>query len=123
MASPIILQTGGGNALLIVWAVLIIAWIAGTWKAFQKADQPGWAAIIPIYNFYIMLKIADMEWWWLLVILFVPLVNLYGMYKMHKGVATSFGQGIGFALGLWFLGFIFWPLLGFGDYTHQGSPA
>lgn len=128
--AEIVLQQGGDAGgvfillivLLIALAVFVVA-IAGMWKTFTKAGQPGWAAIVPIYNIYIMLKIGDNEWWWLLVIIFVPIVNLYGLYKMSKGVAEAFGQGIGFALGLWFLGFIFFPLLGFGDYTYQGTDA
>lgn len=39
---------------------------------------------------------------------------------MFKSVADAFGQGIGFTIGLWFLGFIFFPLLGFGDYAYEG---
>lgn len=121
--AEIVLQQGGGGAggvfILLIPLVILVIVIAGVWKTFTKAGQPGWAAIVPIYNLYIMLKIGDNEWWWLLVIIFVPLVNLYGLYKMFKGIAEAFGQGIGFALGLWFLGFIFFPLLGFGDYTYQ----
>lgn len=120
------LQNGGGAGgvgiiLLLLYLAVIVAYVAGAWKTFVKADQPGWAAIIPIYNMYIMLEIGDNEWWWLLVILFVPIVNLYGMYKMFAGVSRAFNQGAGFALGLWFLGFIFWPLLGFGDYDYQAT--
>lgn len=119
------LQNGGsGSVLGIVSAVIAIAItlvvLAGIWKTFQKAGQPGWAAIIPIYNLYVMLKIGRNAWWWVLVILFVPIVNLYGLYKMYRGVSNAFGLGIGTTLGLWFLPFIFWPLLGFGNYRHQG---
>ena len=122
------LQSDGGGGtpgilLLLVGLAVAVAFIAGTWKAFRKAGQPGWAAIIPVYNLYIMLKIGDNEWWWLLVILFVPVVNLYGLYKAFAGVSQAFNQGIGFAFGLWFLSFIFWPLLGFGDYEYQGTTA
>src|ERR1700690_1558250 len=42
------------------------------WKVYQKAGQPGWASIIPIYNAYILLKIAGRPGWWLLLY-FVPL--------------------------------------------------
>jgi hypothetical protein len=28
------------------------------WVVFTKAGQPGWAALIPIYNIYIILKIV-----------------------------------------------------------------
>jgi hypothetical protein len=120
--SSIVLQQTTAIALLLVWLAAVIIIIAGVWKTFTKANQPGWAALIPIYNFYVMLKIGNNEWWWLLVLL-VPLVNLYAMYKIFAGVSRGFGNGVGFALGLWFLGFIFFPLLGFGNYTYQGKPA
>jgi hypothetical protein len=119
------LQNGGGGGELnvafafIALAVAVVV-IAGMWKTFQKAGQPGWAAIIPIYNFYIMLKIGENAWWWVLIILFVPLVNIYGTYRMYAGVSEAFSRGIAFTLGLWFLPFIFFPLLGFGDYEHRG---
>lgn len=124
-ASNVVLQPGNGAGsivFLIVFLILAVASIAGMWKTFTKADRPGWAAIIPIYNLYVMLEIGDNEWWWLLVIMFVPIVNLYGLYRMFSGVSKAFGQGFGFALGLWLLGFVFFPLLGFGDYTYQGPP-
>lgn len=120
------LQNDGGGALgivlLLVYLAVIVAVIAGTWKAFEKADQPGWAAIIPIYNIYIMIKIGGNEWWWL-ILTFIPLINIIALLKISIDVAKGFGQGIGFGLGLSFLSFIFWPLLGFGDYQYQGTPA
>lgn len=103
--------------------LFVIVVIAGVWKTFEKAGEPGWAAIVPIYNVYVMLKIGGNPWWWLLVIMFVPLVNLYGMWKMYSGIASAFGKNTGFTLGLWFLGFIFFPILGFGDSTYEGTPA
>ncbi|WP_228842298.1 DUF5684 domain-containing protein [Halococcus agarilyticus] len=116
---------GGGSALGIVFSLVAIAivllTIAGTWKTFQKANEPGWAAIVPIYNFYIMIKIGGNAWWWLIVF-FIPLVNIVPAIKIPIDVAKAFGQGIGFGLGLGFLSFIFLPLLGFGDYEYQGVP-
>lgn len=121
----VVLQGSGslpGPAFWIVWLALVIIVIGGVWRTFEKAGQPGWASLIPFYNFYIMLKIGDNEWWWLLA-LFVPILNFYAMYKIFAGVAKAFGKGIGWALGLWFLSIVFWPLLGFGDYEYQGPPA
>jgi hypothetical protein len=117
-------QSGGGAGIIVFWVVylaVLAVVIAGMWKTFEKANQPGWAAIIPIYNVYILTKIGGLAWWYLLL-LFVPIVQLYAAYKISRGVAEAFGQGLGFALGLWFLGFIFYPLLGFGDYSYQGTP-
>ena len=113
----------GGSLISLVAIIVALVTLAGQWKTFKKAGKPGWAAIIPIYNFYVMLKIGNNKWWWILIILFIPLVNLYGLYKMMAGVSRAFGHGIGFALGLWFLSFIFWPILGFGDEHYQGPPG
>jgi hypothetical protein len=118
--TTVVLQESAALIVFLIPLVLTVIAIAGVWKTFTKANEPGWAAIIPIYNLYVMLKIGDNEWWWLLVIIFVPIVNIYGTYKMVRGVADAFGQGIGFTLGLWFLGFIFFPILGFGDYSYRG---
>jgi hypothetical protein len=117
-----VLQSGFFSVELALILLFGLISLAGVWMTFTKANQPGWAALIPFFNIYIMLKIGGNEWWWLLV-LFVPIANLYALYKVFSGVARGFGQGIGFALGLWFLGFIFFPLLGFGNYTYQGKPS
>ncbi len=49
-------------AFVFLWYILLV--IAG-WKIFEKAGQPGWKALIPIYNVYILYKIVGMQgWWW-----------------------------------------------------------
>ena len=52
---------------------VIVFMFASMWKLFEKAEQPGWAAIIPIYNTYIMLKIGGKPGWWLLL-MFIPIL-------------------------------------------------
>ena len=112
----------GGIGVLLVQLVILAIVVAGMWKAFEKADEPGWAAIIPIYNVYVMIKISGNEWWWLILLL-IPLINIIAFAKISIDVAKAFGQGLGFGLGLWLLSFIFWPLIGFGDYRYQGGSA
>lgn len=120
LAAP--LQSSDGGSIVRFLFQLLIAGIqiAGMWMVFEKADYAGWKAIIPIYNLYVMLKIGENAWWWL-VLLLVPVVNIYALYKIHAGVARAFGRGIGFGLGLTFLGILFFPLLGFGDYQYRQS--
>ena len=103
--------------ILLVELALIVLIIAGLWKTFAKAGQPGWAAIIPIYNVFILLKIAARPWWWLLLLL-VPLVNIVIAFVVAIDVAKAFGKGAGFGIGLALLGFIFYPILGFGSATY-----
>jgi VIT1/CCC1 family predicted Fe2+/Mn2+ transporter len=104
--------------ILLLQLAIAVLIIAGIWKTFTKAGQPGWAAIIPIFNFYILLKVASRPWWWLLLLL-IPLVNLVVAIIVSIDVAKAFGQGVGFGLGLALLGFIFYPILGFGGATYR----
>ena len=90
------------------------------WKTFAKAGQPGWAAVIPIYNIYVLVvKIADRGVLWVLLGLFIPFALIIPMID----VAEKFGKGMGYGIGLALLGFIFFPLLGFGDAQYRGGGA
>ncbi|MFC4447508.1 DUF5684 domain-containing protein [Halorussus aquaticus] len=106
--------------LLVAYLGILVLTVAGTWKVFQKADQPGWASLIPIYNAYVMLKIGDNPGWYLLLFI-IPIANIYAGWKMYVGVAKAFGKGIGWGVGLWFLPFVFFPLLAFGDASYHGG--
>lgn len=87
-----------------------------------KAGQPGWASIIPIYNVYVLCKIVGKPGWWV-ILMFIPLANLIIAIILMVELAKSFGKGIGYAIGMLLLGFIFIPMPGFGDATYHGSPA
>ena len=43
--------------ILVIFAICIVMIIA-EWKLFKKAGQPGWAAIVPFYNAYVLTKIT-----------------------------------------------------------------
>ena len=105
---------------LLFELALIVFLIAAIWRVFTKAGQPGWAAIVPIYNVYVLLKIVGKPAWWL-ILCFIPLVNFIIAIIIALELAKVFGKGAGFGIGLVFLGFIFYPILGFGDATYQGS--
>jgi hypothetical protein len=97
---------------------VVVLMIVSLWKVFEKAGEPGWAAIIPIYNVIVLLKIIGKPWWWILLLL-IPVVNIVLAVIMYHRVSRSFGQGVGFTLGLIILSFIFIPLLAFGEYSYS----
>jgi len=123
MSSAFLAQSdgGGGSAIgtLFYLAVLVLA-IAGCWRVFAKAGQPGWAVLIPIYNFYVLCGIAGRPGWWVILML-VPLVNIIVLAIVSIDVARAFGQGVGFGIGLLLLSFVFYPILGFGSAQYQGA--
>lgn len=104
----------------LLYFAFIIGVIAAVWKTFEKAGKPGWAAIVPIYNIIIMLEIARKPLWWILL-LFIPIVNLVIIILIMIEIAKNFGKEAGFGIGLAFLGFIFFPILGFGDAVYLGG--
>ena len=93
--------------------------VTAMWKMFEKAGQPGWAAIVPIYNYVIILRMVGKPEWWVLLFL-VPLLNIVIAILVYLELAKSFGKGAGFAVGLIFLGIVFFPILGFGDARYVG---
>lgn len=103
--------------LLVQLAVMIVA-IAGIWKTFEKAGEPGWAAIVPFYNLYVMVQISGKPTWWI-VLFFIPIANIAAAFLIPIAIAEKFGKGAGFGIGLALLGFIFYPMLGFGDAQYN----
>lgn len=114
-------SVGGIMGGLIEIAILVLV-IAGLWKVYVKAGRPGWASLIPIYNAYVLCEIAGKPGWWV-VLMLIPFVNLIIGIIVMIGLAEKFGKGAGFGIGLILLGFVFIPILGFGDATYQGSRA
>jgi hypothetical protein len=118
-------EDGGGIAGLLgslIYFAFIVLLIAAMWKIFAKAGQPGWAAIVPIYNIVVLLQIIGRPLWWI-VLLFIPVANFIVLIISMIDLAKSFGKGTGFAIGLILLGPIFLPLLGFGDARYLGPAA
>jgi len=117
--------SGGGGIgaiiFLIIELAIMVAVVAGIWKVFVKAGQPGWAAIVPFYNIYVITQIAGRPAWWI-VLFFIPIVSLIAAVILMIDVAKAFGKGTGFGIGLALLGIVFFPILGFGDATYQGAP-
>jgi len=102
----------------LVYFLIFVLVIAGMWKVFTKAGQPGWAAIVPFYNIYVLvIEIARKDMVWFLLSIFVPFAVIIPMMD----VAEKFGKSRAYGLGLAFLGFIFWPMLGFSDARYQGG--
>jgi hypothetical protein len=117
------------GVMWLIWLAVIVLVIAGLWKVFVKAGQPGWAAIVPIYNYYILLQIVGRPAWWIAAI-FLPIIPVLGGLAMlvvqiivMNDLSKSFGKDVGFTVGLVLLSPVFVPILGFGDSRYLGPMA
>jgi hypothetical protein len=105
--------------VVIIYLAVIVLIIAGNWMVFTKANEAGWKSIIPIWNMIVLLRIVGRPVWWI-VLLLIPFVNIVVLIIIWRELSRSFGQGVGFTVGLFFLPFIFLPILGFGSSSYHG---
>lgn len=103
-------------------AIIILGLIQtiSMWIIFNKAGQPGWAAIVPYYNMWVLAEVGDKPGWLGLlfcfggVIPFIgPILVLVLWAVISIGVARAFDRGVGFGIGLTIIPFVFYPILAF----------
>lgn len=106
----------------VYWPLLAATFfgLASMWLIYTKAMQPGWAAIVPIYNIYIAVRVARRPVWWVIP-LFIPFVNIVMHVLLSISIARAFGKQTGFTVGLILLPFIFYPILGFGNASYKSA--
>jgi hypothetical protein len=101
---------------LIGYALAVIP----IWAIFAKAGEPGWQALIPIWNTIVLLKIVGKPVWWIVLFL-IPIVNIVFLVLTMHALSLSFGHGAGFTVGLIFLSLIFYYILAFDSSRYQGA--
>ena len=122
-----------GTGLGAMFGFLIFVYIIGlavgiftivcNWKVFKKAGKNGWEAIIPVYNFVVLLEITGLPMWYLFLFL-VPVGNVVVLFLIYIELAKKFGQSVGFGVGLALLNPIFMAILAFNkNYVYQGTVA
>ncbi len=136
-----------GAVCALVAAYYIIRVIAN-WRVFKKAGEPGWKSLIPIYNRYIVYKIAWRPgiFWLNLLLSFVSAfcynyglpddnrvfieisaalmavalaIGVVATYKLSR----AFGHGVPFTLGLLFLNPLFILILGLGPSEYRDAAS
>lgn len=111
----------GAPQILLILIVILLP-VLSFWFLYNKANEPGWASIIPIYSTLVWLKIIGKPWYWLLLFC-VPYLNFVFLIWAVNLTSKSFGKSEGYTVGLILLPLIFWPLLAFGSSKYIGPSA
>lgn len=107
--------------IMIVALILSVVMIIAMWKLFVKAGRPGWAAIVPFYNSWVLCDIvANNNIMWF-IFMFIPFLNIVSVFVLYYGLAKSFGKDIGFAILNIFFWIITLPILAFGNSRYVGK--
>lgn len=104
---------------IIIFSLLLgLIKLISYWKIFTKKGKPGWAILIPIYNVIVQIQVANLSMIYFLLLL-IPIVNIYAIFKINISMAHNFGKTTGFGIGLVLLPIIFIPLLAFSDIPEE----
>lgn len=116
IATRLLLASSVVKIILRVLVVLALYKLIIRWIIFRKADEHGWASIIPIYNEITYLNVCGINPWWILILI-IPVIGwlIYGIVKIISRftLAEAFNRGTGFGIGLLFLGIIFESIIAF----------
>jgi len=67
------------GAFLVVGIIMYVITAFALMKIAQKTNTENtWLAWIPIANIFLMVFMADKEWWWGLIILFAGIIPIIG---------------------------------------------
>ncbi len=113
-------NTSMPTSYYIIALALSVLIIVSLWKIFTKAGKPGWAAIVPIYNVIVLVQITGLPLWYIILLL-IPIVNIYAIFKIYIELAHKFGKSTGFGVLMVFFSGICIPILAFDkNATYNG---
>ncbi|OGC93649.1 hypothetical protein A2389_03295 [Candidatus Adlerbacteria bacterium RIFOXYB1_FULL_48_10] len=107
-------------ALVAIVLVAITLVLVSRWYMFKKMGMPGWYSLIPFYSSAKELEYTHAPLWWIFLLI-IPIVSIIPSVILIHRLAVVFGKGWWFTIGLIFLPFIFYPILGFGKATYENT--
>ena len=131
-----------GGALLVVGIiglVVLVLSIIANWKIYEKAGEAGWKCLIPYYATFVEYNFTWNKTFAIVAVALMAASSVVGLLGLPAIIASiislanfvlsiiesvklskAFGHGVGFAVGLIFLPFIFRLILAFGDSQYVG---
>lgn len=76
---------------IVIFLLLVIPAIIVNWKIVSKAGEPGWASIVPVYNIFILNKIAGTPSWYV-VLAILPGVNIIGLILIYIELSKKYSK-------------------------------
>lgn len=81
-----------GDSMYYIAGFFVIVGIVAQWRLYEKAGQPGWACLVPVYNMVVFLRIVGRPASHLLLFLIPVVGQFYFLPKVWIETAQSFGK-------------------------------
>ena len=116
----------GFGALLGLYFLICIAlavfMLISMWKVYEKAGKPGWAALIPFYNIYVLFEIGGQKGAYMFFI-FIPffggIITFVFEVMALLEIAKRFGKDTVFGVLSIFFPIVTFPILAFSNATYS----
>lgn len=109
------------KAFLFGVFIIGILLMISMYKIYRKAGRNGWEAFLPVYNIIVLLQIVELPLWYI-VLFFIPIVNIYAVFKVFIELAHKFGKTTIFGIASVFFSVICMPILAFGSSQYEDTP-
>ena len=112
----------GTDALIFlgVSVIIVLFMLISKWRIYIKANKPGWAVLIPIYNDIVFFEVAGMNVL-MVILLFIPIANVIVYFISNVKVAKKFNKGTGFGIFMALFPLLGYPILAFGKSVYEGN--
>lgn len=115
----LVLLSGGAILIVVSLALFGVLVLIGWWRIFAKAEEPGWAILVPFWNLWVFIQIIQRSNWWFLPML-IPIVNIFVGIYLSYALGRVFGKGpLWSTIFLVLLQPIGVVMLGFSDDEYQ----
>lgn len=104
----------------IILIILAIPTLVGLMKVFEKAGYNKFLALVPLYNIWIWIEVAEKPKWWFILFL-IPFINVFMFLLILVETAKTFNKNLLWEQGLAAIfPFVYLPYLGFSpDEKYQ----
>mgnify|MGYP003300123300 FL=1 len=112
--------------IILISLAMAILQIIAKWKLYEKAGEPGWSSIVPVYNYMQMIKIATGSFklaWIYIALCAVYFIGYFGVTFM-EAFADSESFGVAYALlmiGLFVFMIPMYVIAGYTNYMFAKS--
>lgn len=112
-------SVGAYSFIFTFGLIIYLVFVLSLWQIFNKAGEKGWYSLIPIYNVYVLTKIANQPVW-VFILLYVPVIQIVASIMLAIALAKSFSKSTLFAIvGLVLFPYFGYMILGWGDAQYK----
>jgi signal peptidase I len=110
------------NSLLLIIIIIRLGVTVGYWKVFEKTGIATWAALIPFYSEWQVMKLVGKSPWWAIYLL-IPIINIFAFYILIFDLLRCFGkESLASQLITIFAFFVYLPIVAFNkDSKYLGK--